>query len=92
MDLKAHNIKILNDNSVERVMRDGTAMGLDRSRLRYVVGYFNESLPTLLAAEPDLKFAVIRLDGDTYQSTLEAIEVLLPLCSNSIRTNVLPTS
>ena len=51
-------------------MRDARALGLDMRRLRFVVGYFNESLPQMVAAEPDLRFAVVRLvvDGTSRES------------------------
>jgi hypothetical protein len=45
---------------------------------RVIAGYFNESL---LAAKPQFsRFALLRLDGDTYESTIQALEVhwLLP--------------
>lgn len=59
-------------------MSDAERLGLEMSRLRFVVGYFNESLPALVKAEPELQFAVVRLDGDTYLSTYEALAVLYP--------------
>jgi len=51
-DVSAHTLDILNNNSVERVRRDSTLLGLNTSRLTFVVGYFNDSLPALIAAEP----------------------------------------
>ena len=80
-DKTAIEIKILNDNNVETVKRDAALFGLDMSHLRWVEGYFNDSLPALVQAEPDLKFAVVRLDGDTYFSTMDAIQVLYPRLS-----------
>lgn len=56
-------------------------MKLDMDRLRFVPGYFNESLPKLLAEEPNLQLAVLRLDGDAFASTLEAIELFYPRLS-----------
>ena len=48
-----------------------------------MAGYFNESLPRLLASEEgrSLQLAVLRLDGDAFASTLEAIELLYPRLS-----------
>jgi len=51
------------------------------SRVSYVVGYFKDSLPQLIKNEPNIQFAAVRLDGDTYWSTMEAIEVLYPRLS-----------
>lgn len=50
-------------------------------KLHFVPGYFNESLPKLLAEEPNLQLSVLRLDGDAFASTLEAIELLYPRLS-----------
>ena len=65
-DVSAHQLQNLNENSPRRVAEDARRVGLDMERLRFIVGYFNESLPALLEAEPQLRFAVIRLDGDTF--------------------------
>ena len=81
-DLNAHRLSILNDNSVKRVQADAKAVGLDTSRLRFVEGYFNDSLPALLRREPDVQFAVVRLDGDTYFSTYESVALLYPRLSD----------
>jgi hypothetical protein len=78
LDVHSHTYEILNNNNVQRVMKDAQAVGLDMSRLRFVEGYFNDSLPALIRAEPALQFAVVRLDGDTFFSTYEAIEILYP--------------
>ena len=77
----AHKFDIMNNNSVDRVRRDAERLGLDMARLSFVVGYFNSSLPELLAAEPEIGFAAVRLDGDTFLSTYEAIELLYPRLS-----------
>ena len=82
-DLKVHShtFKFLNDNSVSRVKHDSALFSLDASRLSFVVGYFNASLPKLVKNEPQIKFSVVRLDGDTYWSTMEAITILYPRLS-----------
>jgi len=77
-DGRAHKLEILNDNSETRVRRDAALFEISPERVRFVPGYFNESLPALMAREPDATFAVIRLDGDTYWSTYEALETLYP--------------
>lgn len=77
-DRRAHTLRILNNNSADRVRQSAALLGLDSSRLEIVEGYFNNSLPQLLAATPDVQFAVVRLDGDTYKSTYETIRLLYP--------------
>lgn len=77
----SHNYNSLNDNSVSRVKHDSALFSLDASRLSYVVGYFNESIPKLVEKEPQIKFSAVRLDGDTYWSTMEAITILYPRLS-----------
>lgn len=81
LDKWSSSVSIMNDNSVERVQVDQATIGLDDLRTKYVVGYFNESLPKLVRDEPDVQFAVVRLDGDTYSSTWDAIEALYPRLS-----------
>jgi len=77
--MTAHRIALLNSNSLQAVKRSARELGLDMARLKFVPGYFNESLPGLLAEEGDsLRLAVLRLDGDAFASTLEAIELLYP--------------
>ena len=58
-DSSASRIAILNDNSVERVQRDADLFGINRNRLSYVPGWFNESLPLLLTQQPSLKFRYV---------------------------------
>lgn len=78
LDKDAWKLDILNDNSVERVKESAKSFGLNMNNLTFVKGYFNESLPDLVKREPDLTFSVIRLDGDTYFSTMDAIKILYP--------------
>ena len=52
--------------SLDRVQKDSAMLGLKPSVLRWVSGYFNESLPALVRSKPTVHFAVVRLDGDTY--------------------------
>lgn len=78
----AHRIALLNQNSLARVQESARKLFLDMSRLSFVPGYFNESLPKLLAEKGDsLRLAVLRLDGDAFASTLEAITLLYPRLS-----------
>ena len=80
-DTAGHQLTLLNDNSVDSVKAAATRFHLRAEALKFVVGYFNESLPPLVAAQLLLKFAVVRLDGDTYFSTMDAINVLYPRLS-----------
>lgn len=52
-----------------------------RTTLKYVEGYFNDTLPILVKKNPYMKFSVIRLDGDTYFSTMDALKELYPRLS-----------
>jgi hypothetical protein len=77
-DGRAHTLNLLNRNSLSRVKASAARLGLDPARLRFVPGFFNVSLPALLRSESDLRFALIRLDGNTFWSTFEALETLYP--------------
>ena len=72
---------VLNNNSLVRVQRDARRFRLRSAGLRWVPGIFNESLKQLVAEEPEVRFSVVRLDGDTYFSTWDAIDVLYPRLS-----------
>ena len=68
-------------NSVADVISSFRAAGLyDRapSTIRFLEGYFNETLGTSKAqgAFAARKLAMIRLDGDTYESTIQALDAL----------------
>src|SRR4029077_257254 len=51
--------------------------GLLDDRVRFLVGWFADTLP----AAPVDRLAVLRLDGDMYQSTIEALDALYPKVS-----------
>ena len=61
-------------NSPAKIYSTFKAFGLYNSEaIRIIAGYFNESL---VAATPHFStFALLRLDGDTYESTIQALEV-----------------
>lgn len=80
-DASAHALHILNDNSVDRVRGAARRFHVDADRIRFVEGYFDTSLPLLMKQNSDLRFAVVRLDGDTYESTISAITELYPRLS-----------
>jgi len=78
IESKVHKIDILRHNSENMVIKNAMRMGIRMDGIRLVKGYFNASLPDLLSREPDLQFSVVRLDGDSFTSTYEAIELLYP--------------
>lgn len=62
--------------SVEQVRANFASYGLLDDQVAFLKGWFKDTLPPL--SNP---FALIRLDGDMYESTIQAIEVLYPLLS-----------
>lgn len=75
-DAKAHTKDLGFDNSPELTVERLQRLLLPREHFRLVVGFFNESLPSLMKEEPRTVFSMLRLDGDTYFSTYEALETL----------------
>lgn len=63
--------------SLEQVQANFAAYGLLDEQVRFVKGWFRDTL-TKIPAE---RFAVIRLDGDLYESTMQALEALYPRLS-----------
>ncbi|HSV37267.1 MAG TPA: TylF/MycF family methyltransferase [Nocardioidaceae bacterium] len=63
--------------SVDQVRHNFERYGLLDKQVDFLVGWFKDTLPTA----PLDKLAVIRLDGDMYESTIQAIEVLYPKLS-----------
>jgi O-methyltransferase len=51
--------------------------GLLDDQVRFLPGWFKDTLPSA----PVEKLAVLRLDGDLYQSTMEALDALYPRLS-----------
>jgi O-methyltransferase len=62
---------------VHRVMANFARYGLLDDQVRFVPGWFRDTLPKL-AADLDA-IAVLRLDGDMYESTIDALTHLEPL-------------
>lgn len=56
--------------SVEQVRRNFAAYELLDDQVVFLKGFFKDTLPTLPA---DARFALIRLDGDMYESTMDAL-------------------
>jgi O-methyltransferase len=62
--------------SADDVKRHFASLGLLDERVRFVEGWFRDSLPG-----PIEKLAVLRLDGDLYSSTRDALRALYPRLS-----------
>lgn len=60
--------------SLEDVEANFARFGLLDDRVSFVKGWFRDTLPTLR----DHRWAVIRLDGDLYESTTDSLENLYP--------------
>lgn len=63
--------------SLDQVKSNFTRYGLLDSQVEFLPGWFKDTLPTA----PIEQLAVIRLDGDLYESTIEAISALYPKLS-----------
>eukprot|EP00208_Stichococcus_sp_RCC1054_P003434 CAMPEP_0206144554 /NCGR_PEP_ID=MMETSP1473-20131121/24455_1 /ASSEMBLY_ACC=CAM_ASM_001109 /TAXON_ID=1461547 /ORGANISM="Stichococcus sp, Strain RCC1054" /LENGTH=322 /DNA_ID=CAMNT_0053540401 /DNA_START=55 /DNA_END=1023 /DNA_ORIENTATION=+ len=57
----------------EEVRRHFEAYNLLDEQVSFTKGFFRYSLPTLRQRVPDLKLSVLRLDGDMYESTMDAL-------------------
>jgi hypothetical protein len=60
--------------SLEEVRSNFERYGLFDDQVRFLKGWFSETLP----AAPIKQLAVIRLDGDMYESTMDALTALYP--------------
>ena len=63
--------------SMEKVQNNFRALDLLDGQVRFLKGWFKDTLP----AAPFQKLAVARLDGDIYESTMDAITSLYPKLS-----------
>lgn len=63
--------------SVEEVQANFRRYGLLDDQVRFLVGWFRDTLPTA----PIEQIAVLRLDGDLYESTIDALNALYPKLS-----------
>ncbi len=62
---------------IDRVKANFARYGLLDGQVRFLQGWFSETLPSA----PIDRLAVIRLDGDLYESTMDAITALYPKLS-----------
>jgi len=63
--------------SVEEVKSNFSKYGLLDSQVQFLAGWFKDTLPTA----PIEKLAILRLDGDMYESTMDALTHLYPKVS-----------
>ncbi len=63
--------------SLDEVKQNFTRFGLLDDRVRFLEGWFRDTLPNA----PIERLAVLRLDGDLYESTMIALESLYPRLS-----------
>ena len=63
--------------SVEQVKENFRRYGLLDDRVRFLVGWFKDTLPKA----PIERLSLLRLDGDMYQSTMDALTALYPKLS-----------
>lgn len=62
---------------VDQVKANFASYGLLDDQVRFLVGWFRDTLPTA----PIDRLAVLRLDGDMYESTMDALGALYPRLS-----------
>lgn len=63
--------------SLDEVKTNFARFGLLDDQVRFLVGWFRDTLPTA----PIDQLAVLRLDGDMFESTIEALRALYPRLS-----------
>jgi hypothetical protein len=63
--------------SLESVRENFRRYGLLDEQVRFLKGWFRDTLP----AAPIRRLAVLRLDGDLYESTIQALDALYPKLS-----------
>lgn len=63
--------------SLEQVKANFERYGLLDDQVRFLKGWFSDTLPTA----PIDRLAVLRLDGDLYESTMDALQALYPKVS-----------
>jgi hypothetical protein len=69
-----HTLSSLLAISMEEVKANFERYGLLDDQVRFLKGWFKDTLPVA----PFTRFAVIRLDGDMYESTMDALTNLYP--------------
>lgn len=81
LDEMEHGVRLLNRQvlgvSAETVRENFRRYGLLDEQVRMLPGWFDQTLP----AAPIERLAVLRLDGDFYRSTIDALDSLYPRLS-----------
>lgn len=77
-DGAAHRILPLADNSVAAVQGAFERLNLWDERVKLVEGWFQDTVPAIVSSGELQKIAVLRLDGDMYQSTMVVLEHFYP--------------
>jgi hypothetical protein len=77
VELQLHTANDVLGVSKEQVAANFETYGLLDDRVRFLEGWFCDTLPTA----PIEKLAVLRLDGDLYESTMDALNALYPKLS-----------
>lgn len=62
------------DDYLEHLGRSGVNMG----NIYSMKGWFEETIPLFVEENPDIEIAILRLDGDLYNSTLVCLQYLYP--------------
>ena len=76
LDDRHHSYSALNV-SLDEVKENFRRYGLLDDQVRFLEGWFKDTLP----AAPIERLAVLRMDGDMYESTMQALESLYPRLS-----------
>ena len=77
VDKTAYLKNLGDDNSPQLVTQRAERLGLPLDHLHTVQGFFRDSLPPFVEDKgTDWRLAVLRLDGDTYFSTMESLDPL----------------
>jgi len=72
-----HEFEILRNNSLEQVQQNFARLGLLDDQVVFLKGWFKDTLPQISTE----RLALMRLDGDIYESTWDALTNLYPKLS-----------
>ncbi|XGV98056.1 MAG: TylF/MycF/NovP-related O-methyltransferase [Leptolyngbya sp. BL-A-14] len=65
--------------SLETVQQTFSQLGLLDSTVKFYKGWFETTVPQFVQQHPEMQIAILRLDGDWYESTKVCLEHLYPL-------------
>ncbi len=69
--------------SLELVQQNFHQLGILNSTVKFYKGWFETTVPQFVQQNPESKIAILRLDGDWYESTKVCLENLYPLVSEN---------